>query len=516
MSDGRHRRIRPRLRLLAAGAVVLLGLTLAAAGWRVRQLGGECPGGRTTVAAAPEIAPVIANLGVPCLRAEPVAPGVRPAADLWIPASGAWLALLGTDNAYTVEGSTALSPLVVVMPRAAAVQLGWPAVQPGWRELSGAHRLSMADPAGTTEGLLSVLAVQSAMDRTQRDPGIAQLAALTVRSKLASATAETHTMFTAGVAVFPATEQQYWTHRAANPGTQLAAVYPPDGPIEADYPLLVSRRAGTDPARAAKARALLEAFRAPKAARPLADRGLRSVSEPGMFPEYPASAGLLPPEQRTAALVAQWTRYKPLKFQVLLLVDASWSMNDRIVDRGGSANTKAGLLRMAGAQATKLFGEETSLGMWTFASPPSARQPYAEVVPFGPISTRRELLGNAAARYQPIPNAGTPLYETVLRGVAHMQPKVAQGTMTLVVVLTDGRDEDSPYAMSQQQYLTKLAALADPRRPVPVFSIGYGAGADMTVLTETAHRTGGQAIPSADPGDLAEAMARVFLAAHTS
>ena len=59
-----------------------------------------------------------------------------------------------------------------------------------------------------------------------------------------------------------------------------------------------------------------------------------------------------------------------------------------------------------------------------------------------------------------------------------------------------------------------LQPLRDPAHRVPVYCIGYGADADMPALTAISQATGGQAAPSTDPGDLASAMARIFLAAH--
>ena len=47
-----------------------------------------------------------------------------------------------------------------------------------------------------------------------------------------------------------------------------------------------------------------------------------------------------------------------------------------------------------------------------------------------------------------------------------------------------------------------------------MYSIGYGADADLATLGEIARITGGQSVASDDPGDLASAMARLFLAAH--
>jgi Mg-chelatase subunit ChlD len=209
-----------------------------------------------------------------------------------------------------------------------------------------------------------------------------------------------------------------------------------------------------------------------------------------------------------------------LNYQTLILVDGSGSMNQQVRDRSGKITTKAELLRQAGIQAAALFGEDTSLGMWLFGTPTAASPPYQVALPFGPINDsingvpRRDVMRDVAQNYKAFPQAGTPLYETVLQGVEDMKKRAKPDAVTMVVVLTDGRDEDSRFSMTQQQFLTRLTQARDPARPVPVFAIGYGADADLAVLTEMAKATGGQAAASNDPSDLASAMAKIFLAAH--
>jgi Mg-chelatase subunit ChlD len=127
--------------------------------------------------------------------------------------------------------------------------------------------------------------------------------------------------------------------------------------------------------------------------------------------------------------------------------------------------------------------------------------------------SRRALL-QGATQLQPVPNAGTPLFEVILRANADMQARYRPEAPTLIVVLTDGKDEDSGYAMSREDFLGRLGAARDPAKKVPIHCIGYGADADMATLTEVAKATGGVAIPSADPADLASAIARLFLAAR--
>jgi len=158
--------------------------------------------------------------------------------------------------------------------------------------------------------------------------------------------------------------------------------------------------------------------------------------------------------------------------------------------------------------------------MWYFGQPTPTSPPHKEVVSYGPITapingkTRREALAKAMVDYRAADNSGTPLYKTVLDGVAEMREKVSPGTVTLVVVLTDGEDGESTFKMTQAQFMTKLAAEQDPSRPVPVLALGYGPDVDMKALTAMSEATGGKAFPATNPADLSSAIAKAFLAAH--
>ena len=508
--------------------------------------------------AAPDIAPLLslaaATLTTPG-RCGPVAVTARQPADTlrtvdsappdaWVPSSSVWLLLAAGEGKYAASGtSLARSPLVVAAPRAYAHSLGWPAHQPGWTDLAARTysgeipHFSVPDPLHDTDGLLTVLGVRTAIAATTTDAGIAEMRMLTFRSRLADPAADPAALLSRAtsaadplhaVGLFPITEQALWSHLASAPSTDLVALYPGDGLMEADYPLALSPAAAADGRRTALANQLVAWLRSEAGVRALVAHGFRPSAEAsstavpsadGILPGYPAPAQPPAAADITAAAVA-WSQYHQLAFQVLLLVDGSGSMNDPVRGRDGTLTTKAELLRRSGVQAAQLFGSETSVGMWMFGTPTATSPPYVEVVPFGALSdliagtTHRDVLSKAAASYRPNPVAGTPLYESVLRGVAAMRPRVRPDALTLVVVLTDGRDEDSPYAMTKQAFLTKLAAARDPKAPVPVFCIGYGANADMGALTTISAQTGGQAVASNDPGDLASAIAKIFLAAH--
>lgn len=497
----------------------------------------QCPSPSLRVVAAPEIAPVVLaaarTIGPPRGGCSPVevtaeepwltATGERKP-DVWIPSSAAWLRTGPAAAAYAMAGAPlAYSPILLAAPPAITSlhaeddQTSWT----GLLESVTSGRLatvSMPDAQRSTVGLLSVYAVNQAMARTTKDRGIAQLRALTLRSRLKDATGDpaatlrkiagewNTTSVVNDIGVFPITEQQLTTYQRGGHTVQLAGAYPADGLVEADYPYAV--------AKALDDRELADRLRAAIGRTALTEAGFRTSRTPKALAVPAAPESLQAPAR-------VWAGYRSLTTQVLLLIDASGSMNDRVKGPGGRVTTRAGLLRESGTAAAQLLSEDTSVGMWQFGSPTPASPPHTEVVPFGPITAtvggkqRRDALAAAMAGYRAPPIAGTPLYQSVLDATAEMQTRVKEDTVTLVVVLTDGVDGESRHAMPHAQFMARLKAQHDPKRPVPVIAVGYGPGADMRALSDMAAATGGEAIPATDPADLASAMANAFVAAHT-
>ncbi|HEY9473879.1 MAG TPA: substrate-binding domain-containing protein, partial [Mycobacteriales bacterium] len=471
----------------------------------------------------------------------------QPPPDVWVPSSSAWLRLAQTSQPglFPLSGtSLARSPVVVAMPQPQAQSLGWPSTPLGWVELAtGAaqHRIprfSVPSPLTDTVGMLTVLAANAAMRRAEPDPGIAAMRTLTLRSRLSDTEANLSgllrqmagepdaTAATRDVGAFPLTEQQLWTYNRDGHRAPLVGIYPRDATVEADYPLVVSSVVATDERHATLATRLTDWFRTDAAAQALTAHGFRRAGGGGPAPDglgladnYPTPTPLPADPKTVLTEVNGWAGYKPLALQVLVLVDGSGSMNSPVRDKAGRTTTKASLLRDAGVQAGQLFGDETSVGLWEFSTHRPGT-PYQEVVPYGPIdgslgaATRRAVMEAAAGHFQAFPGSGTPMYETVLRATAAMRDRYRSGAFSMVVVLTDGHDESSPYHMDTKTFLSRLSKVEDRGRPVPIFAVGYGADADMAALTTMARATGGQAISSVDPSDLATAIARIFLAVH--
>jgi hypothetical protein len=467
--------------------------------------------------------------------------------DGWVPSSTIWLRRGAADKlGFAGTGQMlARSPIVVAMPKPYAEKLGWPAKQPAWAEITALTysrqipKFSMPDPLKDTTGLLATLAVYGALQRRTPDPGVAQLQALTLRSRLADPAADVQDLLkkmagqnnpqeaVTSIGLFPTTEQKLWAYAREAHETELVPSYQPDALAEAEYPLAL--KDGIDQEKKAVADKLTAWFASQEGTTALANQGFRgpqgrdagsAPAGPGFVAKYPQP--FTPPQDPAVvkSLTEQWAQYKTLQFNVLVLVDASGSMNEPITDRSGTVTTKAGLLQKAGVLATALFGENTSVGMWMFGTPSAQSPPYVDVLPFGPLdeplgaTTRRKRMGEVAAAYTAPAAAGTPLFETILRANADMQKRWTAESVNLIVVLTDGHDRDTPYAMPKADFLSKLQAGRDPKKPLPIHSIAYGGDADLPTLTEIAKLTGGVAAPSTDPADLASAMAKIFLAAR--
>ncbi|MEU1399442.1 substrate-binding domain-containing protein [Micromonospora zamorensis] len=517
--------------------------------------GSSCGKGAESlrVVVAPEIVPAVAaavgKMGDVCGAVDIVGEdpaitaqqGAPEGLQVWIPSSRIWLDSVDPERRiYPIhDDSLARSPVVLAAPAGVA---GSPWARSGfsWATLlsgvvGGSVKLSMGDPTRDTAGLLSFVAVQAAAAVPGTEPGVAKLRALALRSRLLDADASAGELLRvaaeqsgdqkalADLGMFLVLEQQLWKHNDGrdNPVQNL---YATDIAVEADYPVAI---AGQSTATAVQRRLLTQfigSLRSVDTSNALVAAGFRLTGFGGPSPRVGVPKGLpLKIAEPTAVAdvslgleAAEWSRYLPERFQVLVVVDRSGSMAAPVVVGPGRTETKATLLRSFGAVAAQTFTNDTELGLWFFGTPTAKSKSTEVVVPLGPITgtvkseTRREAVGRKIAAYTPIPDGGTPLYKAVLDAVEYMQTKIRPDRRAIVVVLTDGRDGNSPQAMDKAQFLKQLT---QSQPPVPVFSIGIGESADLDTLRAVAETTGGRAEAAQNPKDLAAAMAKIFLAA---
>jgi len=484
---------------------------------------------------------------------DPDRDGPRP--DVWAPDSSAWVQAAAARPAAAAllpaeRPSTARSPVVLAMPRPMAEALRWPQARLGWRDLLGrvaaagprgwsayGHRewgpiqLGMTDPARSTAGLHALMAVTDP-DGDGRSSDVELRNGVVLERATTRYAADTPALLArladadrtgralSYVSAFPALERDVLQYNARGPVVPLAAVHPPEGTADADHPWLVLRAPWVDEQRRRAAASFLAyvqggtgraayaqaGFRgADGAPVPGSDRG---VGEPGAA-AVPARQ-VRRPEQVLAA-TATWQAFRR-RANVQVVADVSGSMKDPVP---GTGTTKLRLVQAAAGRAIAQLSDETKVATWEFSERLDGPRDYRRLVPFGPLAAR---VGGVTRRQATVaalqglrPRTATGLYDTTLAAYAEAQRTWEPGRLNLVVLLTDGRNEDAR-GLTRPQLITRLRQLADPRRPVQVVTVAYGADADVGVLREISAVTGGRAFVSRNPADIDRVLLTVQLA----
>lgn len=557
---GRHRRLRRVGAAPLAAAAVVLAL-IGAAGvvkWSGAHQGtGACRSGATvTVAAAPEIAPVIATMSThlagnsdPATCARFVVTAVDPAEvaallarsvgvsltglgmpngtiqlpDIWIPDSSIWLSRLVARAPGVVPPaatSIAQSPLVLAMPQPVATSLGWPGTQLTWASVlpkllseSGLHP-GIVDPARDVTGLTGLLALRSAAGAGQNQEqtvigGMRTLAIghSTLRADLLSQfpRASDAKTIAHGLSVAPLTEQAVIGYDAAQPPVPLVALpFGGDAPA-LDYPYVLLPGAGN--AAVAPSQTLKAALSGAEYRHRLAAVGLRAAdgsagsgfaTPPGTPSASPTAPNPVDPRLIDQTL-SMWTAVtQPAR--ILTAIDVSSSMATRVPTAGN--RTRAEVTVAAAAGGLQLFSDAWSVGLWIFSSNLGGGKPYRQLVPIAPLGTNRLAHLTALASIGPT-SGGTGLYETILAAYQQVQQGWDPGRLNDVVIMTDGGN-DSPGALPLDDLIGKLRAQADPKRPIQVIALGIGDNFGAEELRKIVAVTGGQVFSVADPAAIGE------------
>jgi ABC-type Fe3+ transport system substrate-binding protein len=530
-----HRQAMPSPWLRRLGLSVIAVALIGAAGLGVASVldtaDGDCTGPLpVTVAADTTIEPVLAELGRTyaetdprqgdrCVRIDVVAApaasvvptfGSAEAPDLWIPKTRAFGPAVDEGLASELA-SVALSPLVVVMPRAAADAIGGSEAEISWTALvQGDGPAVIADPAANDEGIASLIAVRTALgdavDRTQLVQlmtQVSQAAVPTVGDAFAAA-AESPAAFTA-------TEQAVAAYNR-DTAVPMTALYPAEGTLAFDYPALAVTGADEDEAARAAAAAFVTYLGSVDAQETIRAAGFRSPdgtarSNAGVVDGTRQAMPALLPDPDPAAvteLSRQWAALA-LDMRMLAVIDVSGSMNEQVTDDA----TRIELTRDAALEALGLFPPDASVGLWAFSILQDPPHDYVQLVDVGPMNEetedgtlRQEALIAATESLPSIADGGTGLYDTALAAFQEMRSSYQAGMVNSVVLLTDGRNEDDPEGIDLETLLTQLTAQFDPAAPVPIITIGMGPEADMEALQQISAATGTTAYHAEDPSDI--------------
>jgi Ca-activated chloride channel homolog len=456
----------------------------------------------------------------------------------------------------------ATTPMVFAMPKPMAQALGWPQQPLGWNDLLGAvrsgegwrafnqpqwgpFRLGKLDPNLSTPGLealigavfaatgqgsdLSVETLQQQADQLrtvilgiERAPGQDADTPATFLANLQQADQADQAL--GFVSVVPLDEKSVLDYNQGNlggledggqrpkPKVPLVAVYPKEGTLEADHPWIVLRAPWVDAAKRRAAAGFLDYLRSGSVQARFQQAGFRSSSgragptvteANGLLADQPSRVLAPPAPKVVAAALESWNAARK-RSNVLAVYDVSGSMKEPV---SGSGRTKIGLVKQAALEALPLFAPETNLGTWVFSTNLPGGKDWRELVPIGPTNaklpggkSRRDVLAGALTQLQAT-NGDTGLYDTALAAFRAVKRSYAPGRLNLVVLLTDGINDDPDGGITKQELLTRLKAEQGDQK-VALITVAFGANADVPTLRQISQATGGIAYVVRDPRDI--------------
>jgi hypothetical protein len=566
---GRHRNQgipRTGLRTLAAALAVLGAVATGWGGYRLLVAHTAC--GSTlhlTVAAAPEIAPVVQATADKWAKSQPAqagrcvavdvtaadpadvaaaiagqhggfldgvgqASGGTKVPDIWVPDSSTWLLrlrALGPNLVPAQAPSLAISPVVLAVPEPVATALGWPQKKLTWADLlkkmttDSTMRPGIVEPARDAAGLSGLLALGAAANATGASAQQATVAALrglaTGRSELRAdllrrfPRAATPSEISKALTAAPLSEQAVMAFNAGQPPVRLAAIFLDPAPVPLDFPYAVlpgaagDRSAGDKAAAAAKLQSALSGISYRDA---LAARGLRApdgTTGGGFAAGQGAPATAKPPagglDPASIDRVLSTWSVVTLPARLLAVIDVSGSMLERVPTAGGA--TREQVTVEAARRGLGLLDDSWAVGLWIFSTLLDGDKDYRELVPIGPLSTQRSQLVAALPSIVPKQNGDTGLYDTILAGYRALQDGWDPGKVNSLVVFTDGKNDDKA-GISLEQLLGELQKSADPSKPVQVIVVGIGPDIGETELQQITKVTGGGVFVATDPAKIGE------------
>jgi hypothetical protein len=544
------------MKLLAGLAVLVVAVGLGWGGYRLVTKPSCSSRVTLHVAAAPEIAPIITSTGnawsasqhsgtcvtVAVDSSDPAdvaaaiagqrggvveglgqANGKAQVPDVWIPDSSTWLQRIRAVNADLVPAdaqSVAQSPVVLAVPQPLAKQqLGWPDAKLTWAALlqkmtGGGLKAGIVDPARDASGLSGLLALSAAAAAAggpnAQQETVAALRGLannrsTVRADLVgrfprSADA---TALAGGLTAAPLPEQAVIAYNAAQPPVPLAPVFLNPSPAPLDYPYAVLSTATNQ--AVSEANDLLGQLAGTAYRNELAQHGLRAAdgSAGAGFkagPGAPAKVAAAPAVDPAVLgqMLNTWSAVTQ-PGRILAVLDVSGSMKTAVPTAGNK--TREQVTVQAAAAGLGLFGDDWSVGLWTFSTKLKGNIPYRQLVPISPLSTQRTALNTALSQVAPT-SGDTGLYDTVLAAYKAVQTNWDPGKVNSIVLMTDGQN-DNPGGLTLDQLTSQLQKIADPQRKVQLIAIGIGE-ASQAELTKITQVTGGGVFIASDPSKIGQ------------
>lgn len=501
--------------------------------------------------------------------------GPRPV--LWSPASSAWATVL--NQRYETSGRDPiandltpfmLTPLVIAMPRPMAEALGWPDEPLGWTDILalarsgqgwgdfghpewGPFRLGKTNPNFSTSGLSALIAqtyAAAGKDAGLSSEDLADPAVIAYGTDVESAVVhygDTTLTFLNNwyradqrgnpysyVSAAAVEEKSVIDYNTGNPDgvlergeepraprIPLVAIYPEEGSLYSDNPLIVLDADWVDDEERAAAARFVEFVQEPSNQAKVLEYGFRpgnpdvEIGDPivaanGVDPTQPRTLLDVPAPDVAVSILDRWSTQRK-SARVTLVVDVSGSMGD--LGDASTGETKLDLAKRAAVEALDEFKDDDEVGLRIFTTNLDAQgAPFLDLVPPSRVGDIRENLANQIRALVPL--NGTPLYDVARATYEQLTTSYDPSRINAMVLLTDGRNDDgdtSDDATQLQQLVGSLAAGSEgaATKPVRVFPIAYGGDADLNTLRRIAEASNGAVYDASDPRSITKVFTAV-------
>ena len=323
------------------------------------------------------------------------------------------------------------------------------------------------------------------------------------------------------------------TDMPPRPQQRLVAVYPEEGTIYSDNPLLVLDAEWVSEDEVEAARAFVRYMVSDEVQQRVGDYGFRpaepSIEIEGKFfgPDHGVDPTQQPAEMSVPgprvldALREKWKEQRR-SARVLLLIDVSYSMGTTV---DGDGNTRLDLAKKAAVDVLDTFKREDLVGLYAFSTGiTSAVIDVAageSVTPNGvvhvikppdePISEAQERLRTEIQDL--VTRDDTALYTALTYAYDDLLARYDDELINAVVLLSDGENNDKIGVDDDRQLgelLSHIGGEGQVHRPVRIFTVAYGEEAVHTdVLRQIAEATNAGFYDSTDAASIDEILAEV-------
>jgi Ca-activated chloride channel family protein len=466
--------------------------------------------------------------------------------DVWSPAASTWLDLFEQHRIASgvpafvpaARGPSILrSPLVIAMPEPMARALGWPTTELSWAEIFklaqdplgwasrghpewGRFKLGKTNPLWSTSGLHALVATYLMAGGGPVDDASVRAFMKGVESAVVHygptvsaflknlADADDRDEVPLYVSAIAIEEKQVLDYNEGNPEfhasgkrlppkIRLVPVFPREGTLVADHPYVVLDAPWVDAQERRAAARFLDHLKSDAIQQEFMTNGFRGArGETGaIIPELDRFKGgtLLSLDAATLAKVQASWKDNRKRARVLFVVDVSRSMGDKV---GSASASKLDLAKQALTSALGEFASDDEVGLWALAG--TERR---EILGIGQIRDQAAQLRSEIDRLRPEGN-GKSLYATVAGAVGSVRQRFDRERINAVILLTDGRNDDP-----ENSSLIELVRTLRPEdQRVRVFTIAYGAGADLDALGQIAVASRGYRYEAADSSVIGRAV----------